>query len=101
MEAKKLLANTRRPKSIKVNAVIGNEEATVTWIDLSGDLEVISAVKELSSPAHLLRIENELKRLPREKRTDIVRKRRGGEKKHVSLMINPFSCFAMMHFSAG
>lgn len=71
VEAKKLLSNAQRPKSIKVNAVIGDREDTVTWIDLTGELELISTVKELSSAKHLQRIEKELKRFSSERKTEI------------------------------
>ena len=69
VEGKKLLENTERPKSIKINAVIGDREDTVTYIHLSGALELISAIKEFSSQEHLQRIESELKAHP-----DVIRK---------------------------
>jgi hypothetical protein len=46
-----------RPRSTKVNGVVGNEERNVTYIDIGGALAQLSCVKEFASAEHLARIE--------------------------------------------
>ena len=70
-EAKVLLENKLRSKSIRLNAIIGDREDVLTWIDLTSGLEVLSTVKELATKEHLDRIESNLKRLPKERKTEI------------------------------